>query len=97
MIEKTWLSTRSAAKLLNVSLRTVQNWVDTGKIEASVTVGGHRRITRKELIKHLALINPITNSFSSIPFRNDIKNQVLKVLFVEDDYAVLRLCSWQNR
>ena len=93
MIEKTWLSTRSAAKLLNVSLRTVQNWVDTGKIEASVTVGGHRRITRKELIKHLALINPITNSFSSIPFRNDIKNQVLKVLFVEDDYAVLRLCE----
>ncbi len=93
MEEKTWLSTRTAAKLLNVSIRTVQNWVDTGKIEASVTVGGHRRIARKELIKHLALINPITKSFTSIPFRSDIKNQVLKVLFVEDDYAVLRLCE----
>ena len=66
---------------------------DTGKIKATVTVGGHRRISRKELIKHLVLINPIINNFSTIPFRNDIKNQLLRVLFVEDDYAVLRLCE----
>ena len=93
MAEKTWFSTRTAATLLKVSIRTVQNWVDTGKIKATVTVGGHRRISRKELIKHLVLINPIINNFSTIPFRNDIKNQLLRVLFVEDDYAVLRLCE----
>ena len=93
MAEKTWFSTRTAATLLKDSIRTVQNWVDTGKIKATVTVGGHRRIPRKELIKHLALINPIINNFSTIPFRSDIRNQVLRVLFVEDDYAVLRLCE----
>ncbi len=93
MAEKTWFSTRTAATLLKVSIRTVQNWVDTGKIKATITVGGHRRIPRKELIKHLALINPIINNFSTIPFRIDIRNQVLRVLFVEDDYAVLRLCE----
>ena len=93
MAEKSWFSTRTAATLLKVSIRTVQNWVDTGKIEATLTVGGHRRIPRKELIKHLALINPIINNFATIPFRSDIKNQLLRVLFVEDDYAVLRLCE----
>ena len=62
MAEKSWFSTRTAATLLKVSIRTVQNWVDTGKIEATLTVGGHRRIPRKELIKHLALINPIINN-----------------------------------
>ena len=93
MAEKTWFSTRTAGTLLKVSIRTVQNWVDTGKIKATVTVGGHRRIPRKELIKHLALINPIINNFSTIPFRIDIRNQVLRVLFVEDDYAILRLCE----
>lgn len=38
-------STREAGKMLGVSLRTVQLWVDGGLLEAWKTVGGHRRIT----------------------------------------------------
>lgn len=38
-------STRDAGKMLGVSLRTIQLWVDGGLLEAWKTVGGHRRIT----------------------------------------------------
>lgn len=38
-------STREAAQILGVSLRTVQLWVDSGILLAWKTVGGHRRIT----------------------------------------------------
>lgn len=38
-------TTRKAAALLGVSLRTVQSWVDKGTLDAWKTVGGHRRVT----------------------------------------------------
>ncbi|MGE5467624.1 MAG: EAL domain-containing protein [Ignavibacteria bacterium] len=38
-------STREAAELLGVSLRTVQLWVDSGILKAWKTAGGHRRIS----------------------------------------------------
>jgi excisionase family DNA binding protein len=37
-------STREAAKILGVSHRTVQLWVESGQLRAWKTVGGHRRI-----------------------------------------------------
>jgi len=40
----TYLSTREAADLLGVSLRTVQLWVESGTLRAWKTAGGHRRI-----------------------------------------------------
>jgi excisionase family DNA binding protein len=39
------LTTRQAAKLLNVSVRTVQLWVESGVLQAWKTAGGHRRIS----------------------------------------------------
>jgi excisionase family DNA binding protein len=39
-------TTREAAKLLGVSLRTVQQWVEQGALRAYRTVGGHRRVAR---------------------------------------------------
>ena len=41
-----FITTREAAELLNVSLRTVQLWVESGVIQAWKTAGGHRRIVR---------------------------------------------------
>ncbi|MCX7107790.1 MAG: helix-turn-helix domain-containing protein [Methylococcales bacterium] len=38
MSEHSWLSTKEAAALLEVSQRTVQNWVDSGKIKANLTM-----------------------------------------------------------
>ena len=39
------LTTRQAATLLNVSVRTVQLWVERGVLQAWKTAGGHRRIS----------------------------------------------------
>lgn len=37
-------STQEAARLLKISRNTVQNWVDSGKLLAWKTAGGHRRL-----------------------------------------------------
>lgn len=42
-------TTREASKLLGVSLRTIQLWVDAKRLDAWKTPGGHRRITRRSL------------------------------------------------
>lgn len=42
-------STREAADLLGVSLKTIQLWVDAGVLDAWKTVGGHRRVSLKSV------------------------------------------------
>lgn len=44
------LTTREAADRLGVSLRTIQLWVDGGKLKAGVTPGGHRRIRLSDVL-----------------------------------------------
>lgn len=44
-----FLTTREAAQVLGVSLRTVQLWVDGGTLDAWKTVGGHRRVTKESV------------------------------------------------
>lgn len=43
-LEKDYFSTRETAKMLGLSVGTVQKMVDGGKLEAWTTGGGHRRI-----------------------------------------------------
>lgn len=43
------LSTRQAAQLLGVSVRTIQLWVEQGLLSAWKTPGGHRRIVQESL------------------------------------------------
>ena len=49
--KKAFLTTHDVAQLLNVSLPTVVNWIDGGKMSAHRTPGGHRRIAREELLR----------------------------------------------
>jgi len=49
-----FLSTREAAESLNVSLRTVQLWVEAGVLSAWKTAGGHRRIPKSSIAELLA-------------------------------------------
>lgn len=42
-------TTREAAVLLGVSLRTAQLWVDNGTLQAWKTTGGHRRVLRESV------------------------------------------------
>lgn len=44
-----YLTTRQAADMLGVALRTVQLWVEGGTLSAWKTAGGHRRITRESV------------------------------------------------
>ena len=96
MGEQSWMSTKEAAALLEVSQRTVQNWVDSGKIKANLTMGGHRRLSRIDVIKHLSKIRPILSEHNdNIAFPTISDQTLLRVLVVEDDYAILRLCELQ--
>ncbi|MCY0388518.1 excisionase family DNA-binding protein [Robbsia sp. Bb-Pol-6] len=48
------LTTRRAAELLGVSVRTAQNWIETGALGSWKTPGGHRRIRRSAVQAMLA-------------------------------------------
>ena len=86
MIEKTFCTTREAAKLLGISVRTTQLWVESGLLTAWKTAGGHRRVSRDSVL-HLLHKAPTA---SAMPARR-AQDQHLKVLVVEDDQDLLRL------
>ena len=87
-------STKDAARLLGVSHRTVQLWVENGTLQAWKTAGGHRRITmvsvnklvneRHEATAPLAPAAPAPAPAPAQPSRK-------KVLLVDDDRTLLRL------
>lgn len=41
------------AKIFRVNVSTIKRWVDKGYLDAQITSGGHRRVTRKQLAKFL--------------------------------------------
>ena len=86
MIEKTFCTTREAAELLGISVRTTQLWVESGLLTAWKTAGGHRRVSRESVLSLLHKAPAAT----AVPARRAEDNQ-LKVLVVEDDQDLLRL------
>lgn len=87
---KAFCTTREAAALLGVSLRTVQLWAEAGLLDAWKTGGGHRRIARTS-VERLFLSRP------SLPGGNAAAatDSSLRILVVEDDPAVLRVYQRQ--
>lgn len=86
--EDAYVSTREAANLLGISLRTAQLWVESGVLLAWKTSGGHRRILRKSVDALLA--ERVRQSGGSISSTASSKAG-LKVVVVEDDQDLLRL------
>jgi len=79
-----YCSTSQAAKMLGVSLGTVQNMVEEGVLDAWKTSGGHRRIKRESVMALLAKrgsaqVGPVTNEGG------------LSVLIAEDDAFLQKL------
>lgn len=69
---RAYLTTHQVARLLGVSLPTVVNWIEAGKIAAHRTPGGHRRVGREELARFSQTYNyplPPDFAFSSGPVR----------------------------
>ena len=78
-----FVSTRDAAEMLGVALRTVQLWVERGSLKAWKTVGGHRRVVRSSVERLLA--ERSTAIASGLPPRE------FRLLIIEDDPRLRRL------
>jgi excisionase family DNA binding protein len=90
--KENFYTTREAAQLLGISLRTAQLWSENGHLEAWKTEGGHRRISLDSVQRVLAEKQPPG-------LRRKESLGQLKVLVVEDDNVLLklykmRLTSW---
>ena len=86
-------STKDAARLLGVSHRTVQLWVENGALQAWKTAGGHRRITMASVNKLVNERHEATAPLAPVPAAaaEPEKPQRKKVLLVDDDRTLLRL------
>lgn len=74
-----YCGTSYAAKMLGLSVATVQSLVEKGEIEAWKTLGGHRRIALKSIHSYLAKTSP-QHSKPEID-----ASKRLRVLLVEDE------------
>jgi excisionase family DNA binding protein len=82
-----YYTTRDAAKVLGISLRTAQQWLEKGYLKGWKTSGGHRRILRSSVSKLLAARTPVALA--------PPEPQSLQVLVVEDNEALLKLYRLQ--
>jgi len=79
-------TTYQIGKFCQVNIRTVIRWIETGKLKAYSTPGGHRRV------KWTDLINFLTYNMMPIPKElEEAKKQ--KVLVVDDDPDFLEIAS----
>ncbi|HYW56255.1 MAG TPA: response regulator [Polaromonas sp.] len=80
-----YCGTTYAAKLLGLSVATVQSLVEKGEIEAWKTLGGHRRLSLRAINSYLQKNSPQLGQVDSDPRHR------LSVLVVEDDEAAREL------
>ena len=91
-----FMTTREAADLLGVSLRTAQLWVENGQLEAWKTDGGHRRISRVSVRRLLEL----DSQSAAVQPKSALPPDHIKILVVEDDSILIKLyktvmASWK--
>ncbi len=82
---KAFCTTHEAARLLGVSVRTVQLWAESGLLQGWKTGGGHRRIARQSVEQLLA-----TQSHAS-PSLAAPDAERLAILVVDDEIPDLEL------
>jgi len=76
-------TTRDAARLLGISLRTAQQWVEKGYLDGWKTKGGHRRITHSSVMRAMRKRDQDKEVHQ--------RGHALPILIVEDDAALLKL------
>lgn len=82
-MDENYYTTQGAAKLLGISVRTVQLWLDKGLLEGWKTEGGHRRITRQSVLRALESQGP--GGLDEPP----------AILVIEDDPAYRKLYRYE--
>jgi len=93
LVERTFCTTREAAEMLGVSLRTAQLWSESGLLDAWKTSGGHRRISRQSVERLLVGRGtdlPI-RATPAEPSATASGKGSLSILVVEDDESLRRL------
>lgn len=88
MVEDTYISTRIASQMLNVSLRTIQLWVEAGVLKAWKTAGGHRKVSLNSVNEVLAERQV---ALIDRPYAN---NTDYKILLVEDDEGIKQMFNF---
>lgn len=82
-MQNNYLTSRDAARMLGVSVPTIQQWVERGLLTAWKTEGGHRRITHDSVSK--VLRQRLDDA------QQGQRADEFPVLVVEDDATLLQL------
>src|ERR1700761_8818492 len=82
-------TSREAARLLEVSVKTAQMWAESGVLQAWKTPGGHRRITRRSVDELLAQRRRVLDASPATQSVAQARRH--RVLIVEDDSRARRL------
>jgi len=75
------------SELCKVSPQTIVNWIESGKLNAYKTPGGHRRITKSDLEEFLKAHN--MPDFGISPELDEEGHQMKKILVVDDDQVIV--------
>ena len=89
------VTTREAAQMLGVALRTVQLWVEAGVLRAWKTAGGHRRIMRSSVDELLRQRVVAIGEAPAEDANTSRQAPRYRVLVVEDEPALLKLFQLQ--
>ena len=75
-------SSRKVGKLLGADPSSVNRWIDSGKLKAYRTPGGHRRVPHENLMDFL--------SRCEMPMPDELKPDQVSVLLVDSDRQFMR-------
>ena len=101
-------TTTQTAKIFGVTPRTIQMWADSGMIQVTKTLGGHRRITAEEverlaekLGKKLPHMEEAMSSSTAETVKPHAAGDAVRIMIVDDDKDLLKLYqmqieSWQT-
>jgi excisionase family DNA binding protein len=78
-----YYTTHQVAKFLSVSIPTVVNWINSGLLSAHRTPGGHRRISRNDIMAFARSYNYPLSSFAG----NQGGNRRILVVDDEEDFS----------
>ena len=100
-VQRAFCTTRKAAEMLGVSLRTAQLWCESGVLEAWKTEGGHRRISLESVKRLLADPEVISQADMPPPLPSGAERP-LSILVVEDEATLclvyeLTMSRWPMR
>ncbi|NTV95325.1 MAG: response regulator [Thiobacillus sp.] len=83
-VQEVYCTTREAAQMLGVSLRTVQLWVESGVLKAWKTDGGHRRLP-------LSAVNELIQQRMGKGQAPAPASNMFNILVLEDDEDMAKL------